>query len=363
VDSKKKRTRIRRKNMGIKKLILFFILIFIIIQLIRVIVPASVTFSRYAYNKIRSYYLSSKAFYFTSDKLSTENSFFEADNWSGTDAYRVDINMYSKKNNAEVSKVKIDYTIKYELSVYDSNNKKYSDSDVSKMIEFYIKKNSGQILPADNKDDFYFTISSKTGKDAIELKDDDYVVVKITASSTSPYKETLTGEFKISVGNLGMKYQIEDTSYNSYFEVVVTNTLNYYTVDTPFTASGSGTTYKVGNHIEIQDYLSLTDDEKAKCHSMLINLEITDEYYDKLNFDTTSNLYVLALENATGNYKITTQTKGSYSYVKSMQFPIEAEESKVIRFYKNDDSADYTYPFNTTGIDNPVILVTCDYDS
>ena len=89
----RKKTRIRRKNNGYRKLLMLLILLFIIVALIRIIIPASVTFSRYVYSKVRSYYLNSKEFYFNSDKLAVDTAYFEASNWSGVDLYEITINM------------------------------------------------------------------------------------------------------------------------------------------------------------------------------------------------------------------------------------------------------------------------------
>ena len=85
---RRKKTRVRKKNMGFKKLIILFLLIFIIIQLLtKVIVPGAVTVSRYMYSVARGYYLNTKKFYFNSDKLSDSlnPAHFKADNWSGVD--------------------------------------------------------------------------------------------------------------------------------------------------------------------------------------------------------------------------------------------------------------------------------------
>lgn len=369
MENRKPKTRIRRKNSGIKKLVLLLILLFIIIQLIRAIVPASVTLSRYVYNKVRNYYLGSKEFYFTSDKLSNgDGTFFEADNWSGLDEYRVDINMYSRKNSQEASKMDIDYVVKYSVDIYDKNNKKYSEEEEANLIEFVVKKNSGQIPASTNKDDFFFTIKLK---DTATLQDDDYVLVTVEVESTKPYKEKLTGRFSISIGNIGLKYQLEDQAYRPYLDVIVTNTLNYYTVDTPFTAQGSNISYSQGNLIYVEDYRKLTLAEKENCHSMIITLDIKNEYYNELNFDTTTNMYLVAKEGTSKHSSVVEKDKNGYTYVKSISFPIDAEESKVIRVYKEIASNNYSYPFSQITVtedgevvakQNPLVIdITSDF--
>lgn len=341
----RKKTRIRRKNMGIKKLILFFILIFIIIQLIKVIVPASITFSRYVYSAIRSYYLNSQEFYFKSDKLAKDTAFFEASNWSGVDEYKITINMNSRRNNIEASKVDIDYKVSYEYDVFKSDGTKYDNS--KDLIDFTISKTVAEdgfvygtiLTSANNKDYFDIIVKPKIN---VNLLDNDYVFIKVTAESLSPYKETLTGEFKISIGNLGMSYKIEDENYSPYLEVIVTNTLDYYVVDTAF---GS---YQVGSNLTILEYNALTEAEKQNCHSMIVTLSFDPTV---VVVDTTANMYLVADQNG----DVGSTTKNNFTYINKMSFRMDAEESKVVKFYKINAAENYTYPFNNN---SPVVTVT-----
>lgn len=325
--------------MGIKILLLILLLIFIIIKFI---IPASVTFSRYVYSKVRNYYLYSKEFYFSSDKLSLEGAYFEADNWSGVDEYRVDINMYSRNNSLEISKVDISYNITYTYGVYHSDGTAYTDKTVDDLVDFYISSESGTIfVSSNNADYFYFTILPK-----VTLEDDDYILVTVSANATSPYKQTISGTFKISIGNLGMKYQIEDEAYSPYLEVTVTNTLNYYTVKTAF--SDETRSYSVNDQISISDYLALTDEQKQNCNSMTIQMKFDPT---QVVIDTTSAMYMLAEDN--DSYSIEEILPDNYTYVDSITFDIDAEESKVVRFYKNIVSNNYTYP----GDEEPIVEV------
>lgn len=337
---RRNRTRIRRKNMGIKILLLILLLIFIIIKFI---IPASVTFSRYVYSKVRNYYLYSKEFYFNSDKLSLEGAYFEADNWSGVDEYRVDINMYSRNNSLETSKVDISYNITYTFGVYHSDGTAYTDKSASDLVDFYISKDSGTIfVKSQNTDYFYFTLLPK-----VTLEDDDYILVTVSANATSPYKQTISGTFKISIGNLGMRYQIEDEAYSPYLEVTVTNTLNYYTVKKAFTTETKN--YSVNDQISIEEYLALTNEQKQNCNSMTIKMDFDPT---QIVIDTTSAMYMLAEDK--NSHAIQGIPPDDFTYVNSITFDIDAEESKVVRFYKNVVSNDYTYP----GDETPIVKVT-----
>lgn len=364
---KKKKIRIRRKNSGIKKLLFILILLFIIIQIfIRVIVPGSVTLSRYVYTAIRTFYLNSKEFYFNSNKLSTNIATFESDNWSGKSAYEVEINMNSKKNLEEYSTVDIDYDITYDYFVYHSDGNMYADSEgdsiADELIDFYLLSkdrvpydlsngfvSSTIFLSNSNEDTFYFSI---TPKPTAHLQDNDYVFVRITATSTKPYVSTLVGEFKIIIGTLGMSYAIEDEPYNPYLEVIVTNTLDYYTVKTPFAG------YEIGDTLTIHEYVNeLTDSQRECCTSMEVNFAFDP---NQVVLDTTSSIYIDAepqdLQYEQIPFTKSDGTTQNYTYVSNLNFKIEAEESKVIKFFKLNAGDDYTYPGGSQA--DPVVLVT-----
>lgn len=358
---KRVKTRIRRKNGGFKKIILILILLFIIIQLfIKIIVPGAVTFSRFVYKKTRNFYFNSKSFYFNSDKLSEDDSArFEADNWSGADTYSVTVNMNSRKNINEVCKEKINYNIKAECKVFDKNDNEQNEDLVDFVIaetlmqDYDPDKGIDRTIFADtNKSSFYFSISLKPN---VTLQNGDYVFVTITTTSTSPYEKTLKGTFKIIIGKPGMSYQIEDQAFSPYLNVIVTNTRNYYTVDTAFGG------HQVGSTLEISEYLALSDVDKEKCHSMFVELEFDPT---EVVLDTTSVAYLEAKENNLVRYKTISETNeetnetNEYEYVNYIKFKIEAEESKVIKFYKKVASNDYTYP-NTNGA-TPKISVLSD---
>lgn len=350
MEEKKNKTRIRRKNSGIKKLLFLLILLFIIIQLIiKVILPGSVSLSRYVYTAVKGFYLQSKSFYFNSDKLSTRNAYFESNNWSGVDEYKVTVNMNSRKNINEVSNVDINYNIEYEYAAYKEDGTLYQGD----VIDFYLtgseQVNNGAPISrtifansySNNQDNFEFSIKPKTN---VNLKNNDYVYVKIKATSTSPYVSTLTGEFKIIIGSLGMSYKIEDAPYDSYSEVIITNTLDYYIADQ---AVGG---VQAGSQITIAKYLELSDEDKAKCHSMIIELEFDPEI---VRLDTTSGIYMKANQSEV-EYEVLGSNNSSYA--NKIRFKIGAEESVVVKFYKVDASKDYTYPNTVEG--NSVVTVT-----
>ena len=348
MENNKKKTRIRRKNNGIRKLLFFLILLILtIFVFIKVIVPGTTSFARYVYTVVRSFYLNSKEFYFNSDKLSTTTATFESSNWSGSGEYEVPITMNSKKNMSEHSNTDIIYTITYEYEVCKANGEHYAQDSV----EFYLKDSNKQLIDLNNvpvertiftssgyTDLFFFSVK-QTG--TVVLKSRDYILVTIKAKSTRPYESELTGKFKIIIGNQEVTFKIEDQEYSPYAEVIVTNEFNYYISDT-----------NINDRLSIDEYLALDETQRNNYHSKKITLTFDPR---EVVLDTTSGVYLDVLKNGdSSDLEYETITRITYDddnneiasnvqYVKKIKFYIEAEESKVIRFYKVDASQNYTY--------------------
>ncbi len=339
MKERKCKTRIRRKNMGIKRVLLLLILIFIAIQLIRLIVPATITVSRYVYAKVRTFYFATQEFYFTSDKLSSTGAYFETTNWSGSGLYEVIVGISTKKNSHEGTAVDVEYDIDYSYKVYHANGEEYANPD--DYINFSISKTSGTVLASSDKDTFDIVVTTNG-----QLKDDDYITFNVKATSRGPYIETLKGDFKVGITNFGMSYEITDKPNDPYFQLSVTNTRNYYI---PREAFGG---YTLDSKIPIEEYLALSDENKAKCFSMETRINFDP---DVVLLDTTSGVYLDALASNLTTTEIGADGK---NYVNSIQFHVDAEESRIIKFYKKDIAADYTYPAegNPTPIVVPVDL-------
>ncbi len=163
-----------------------------------------------------------------------------------------------------------------------------------------------------------------------QLKTGDKVTVEIEATSTSGYQKTIKGKFILVVGQEKLTYQITDKTEEPYMELRITNTLPYYIVDQAFDE------YTVNQRIDIDKYLALSDEKKAKCHSAIVTVSFDPE---KILIDNTSESYINSTEIKT------TQINGK-TYIKEITLAIDAISSKDIRFYKVDVSKDYTYPNN-----------------
>lgn len=267
-----------------------------------------IVFGRYVTNSVNNFFLRSKEFYFYSDKLSEKRDVFQVDNWSGVDDYTIVVNMNSRKNNIQVATYDIAYDIKYTCS----NN-----------AICQLSKTSGVISKEDNTDSFNIIVTPNT-----QLQTGDKVTVEIEATSKTSYTKTIKGKFTLVVGKENLTYQITDKPNNPYMDLRITNTLSYYIVDEAF---GD---YEKKDKIDIDTYLELSNQDKAKCYSNVVTIA----------FDPNEILIDITNENYQKATNVTTTVIDQKSYINSITLPIDAISSADIRFYKKDTSRDYTYP-------------------
>ena len=303
----------KKKSTKMKKNKIIFLMIMLVIFIF-----ITTVFGRYITSSIHDFFLRSKEFYFYSDKLKEEGANYQVENWSGVDSYEIVINMNSRSNNLNVTSYDIDYDISYE----------YSDN-----IKCDISKTSGTIYASTNSDSFNIMLTPNT-----KLDTGDTVWVEITATSKGPYKKTLIGKFTLVVGKENLSYTIDDIANRQYLELKITNTLSYYTVEQSFDS------HKVGDRLTIDEYLSLSEENKRKCYSARVNINFNPE---NVLIDITNGTYKY------GTNVQTTKIDG-YTYVDSFSLSIDAITSVNIRFYKTDVTKDYTY----NGLGSPVITVS-----
>ena len=272
------------------------------------IISFIVIFGRYLTNNVNDFFVRSKEFYFYSDKLEEDTAVFQVDNWSGVDDYVITVNMNSRKNNLKVASYDIGYTISYTCS----------DNAICQL-----SKTEGIIYSNNNSDYFNLTITPNR-----QLETGDKVVVEIEAKSTAKYQKTLKGKFTLVVGKEKLSYQITDKPQNPYMELSLTNTLSYYIVNEAF---GN---YSVNNKIDIDTYLALTEENKAKCSSAIVTISFNPE---QVLLDITNESYSKAKN-------IETTTVNGKTYINKFTILIDAISSTDLRFYKVDVSKDYTYP-------------------
>lgn len=272
------------------------------------IITIGITYGRYIYNDIKDYYLASKSFYFNSDKLTTERAIYQIDNWSGVDPYQVTINLNNNKNNLLHANSDISYEVSYVCS---------------KKAICNVSKNEGIIYSERTTDYFNATITP----DGV-MRNGDEVWIEVTASSTSPYKKTISARFILKVGIPGISYTIDDVSGRPYFNLSVTNTTDYYLVKESFD------NYQVDQRIDYNTYMNLSEENKAKCALPLITLKFDPKI---VILDMTNDAYQKA-------ESYTTTLIDGHKYINSISFRINLESSKAIKFYKASANKDYTYP-------------------
>lgn len=303
-------------KLNIKKIVSIYLIIFFTL-------PIGYTFARYAYTEIKTYFFKTKKFYFNCDKLSERGSVIEMTNWSGVGQYSITFNMNSYSNSLLSSDENISYDIQYNCS-----------NNVVCSIEN--NKTSGTITTQTKTDSFTIVITVPT---QTTLHDKDRVELHVTATATSPYEKTLTGTFRLVVGYYGLSHEIEDSRNNPYFNVRITNTLDYYVVREAFS------NYAVDSHIDIPTYQTLSTTDQAKCASSIVTLSFNP---NTVLLDMTSQEYQDAIS-------ITRQTINNHEYINSISFKIDVLSSKQIKFYKVDSTQNYTYPNNNN---NSIINVS-----
>lgn len=299
MKKKKKARKIKKKHI-------------IIISIAIIVLSITFSYGRFIYNGLRNYYLSTKSFYFNSDKMSDNESYYQLDNWSGVEPVTITFNMDSKKNNLVASPDNISYDIDFECS---SN------------VDCVASKESGLIMNGTHTDSFTITMTPN-----VTLYEGDFIELEVSASATSPYTKTISGRFKINVGEIGLSYEIIDEPGRAYLDFNITNTLDYYKV---LTAFGD---HNVNDKIEISEYLALQPEDKRKCASAVITLSFSPNL---LRLDMTNEAFLQAITNTTS------VMSDGYDYLNSVTFGVEALSSTSVRFYKLNTNNNYTYPFVT----------------
>lgn len=288
-----------RKKLKNKKLLI------IIFLFLLVLIP---TLSRFVYNSLNNFILESQGFYFSSSVLGASNNEYKINNWDGVSSYYLNIDVNNKKNEYVSGNIDIDYDISLECS---SN------------VSCSLSKQSGTIKKNSEGDSYIITMSpNKT------IEEGEIVTIKTTATSTSPYKKTLSAEYNIGIEKRGFSYQITDNENDKYMVLELTNSITYYQVETAFLD------YKVGDKISIDNYKMLSEENKKKCFSAIVSV----------SFDPNNILLDMTDSNYKNRLSEENKNLGNYSYVSGFKFKVDATSSQKIKFFKNDVTKNYTYP-------------------
>ena len=269
----------------------------------------TINYGRYVKDIIEVYYLRTKNFYFTSDKLTIHGKDYEINPWGGTTNYNLSISMSSLLNSLKGT----DTDIIYDLSCSTDNNVEcYINTPGVTMVERTIKSE-------DNADNFIITIAPKSG---VTLHDGDKVSVVVTAKSKSPYIEELSATFNLIIGNYGINYEIEDTPGNVYLDAIVSNTLDTSRAEITLTINDPS--------IVIDMSTNILEDPNTRYET-----ELTYDYKD---------------DDGDG---VIDDDATKHNYIKKITFVVEPKSSIMVRYYKKIPSNNYSYVNGDTN--QPVI--------
>ena len=323
------------KDLHLKQIIIFMMII--------IGSFAVFSFSKYVIEEYHGYFLNSKHFYFSSNRLTEEHPLYQVNNWSGVGTFDISFNILSVKNSFVYSDYDIPYTVWFDCpttvtctvsdrTMFVHSEEVYSDSIYTNVVYTY-PAYSGTVYT-----------TSLTHSDAITLtvtprrtfNENEHLVIKAYAESYEPYVKRLSADFEYIVGKQGVTYQIDDVANEPYLMLKVTNAISYCKVMQAF---GN---YTVDSLIDSTVYINLPDADKSKCVSQVISLDYSTNL---LRLDTTSKL----LDSAT----YTTETLSGSDFIDHLVFNIGPLSTIGIKFYKVDPTANYSYPNNNN---NPSII-------
>jgi len=281
----------------------------------------SVAFGKYFFNIINNYILESRNFYFNSSQLTINNKKYQINNWDGISSYPITVDLDNQKN----------------LDVYTIGDITYDISyDCEDTVTCTLSKTSGTIREQSHTDSYILTVVPKQ-----TFKEGESVRVKTIARSKTPYEKELSATYTLKVTQSNFSYSIDDEEGSLVALLHLNNSLTFYTVQTAFGSK------QVGDKVSVEEYEALSDTNKANCYSAIVTLEFDPNV---VLLDSTNPTILNRLPS---NYQTT--TINGNQYVSKYSFKMNAISSNLITFYKNDKTADYTYPIKN---DTPIVNVS-----
>ena len=293
--------------------------ILLLLVIIGAVSVGSVTVAKYVIEEFHGYYLNSKHFYFTSNRLKKNNPVYLVNNWSGVGSFDISFDLIAMKNSLVYTDFDIPYTVSY---------------DCPTGVTCSFDKPTGTVYKNSENHSDTVTLTVNPSRAYAE---NEHLIIGITASSVSPYVETIYARFEYVVGKKGVTYEIEDVANRPYMVLKITNAISYCTVIEAF---GD---YTVNTQLDNSVFRQLSAADKAKCVGEEISLSFDPSV---VVLDTTGDIVKTA---TIGN-----TTLNGISYVSSLNFHIDPVSTMAIKFYKNNTAANYTYP----SAGSPIINVT-----
>lgn len=249
-------------------------------------------FARFVYNSIRDRYLASKAFYFSSDLLTTSTKDYTYNNWDGYGVYEIKVNLYSKNNDLQVFEEDLGYNLKVDFpeelncKIGDGGSWAADPEPESEEPLIVNQTSAGVISSSTNEEEITIFVKARGGA----LTKNSTHSVTVTAYTTDPYRKTISATFKLKISDVA--YKIQDEAYREYLLLNVRN---------------------------IEDNTSR------------ITVQIKDS---NLRLDMTEEI----VRDAKG---MTTASETDLN-IKKITFEIPKESSKTIKFYKTNINSNYS---------------------
>lgn len=271
----------KQKKLNKKKLIVVVLIIIFILS-----IPV---FGRYIYHSIREAYLLSKQFYFTSDVLTTTGSNYTYTEWGGLDEYAIEFNLYSYNNELAKLDYDLEYTVTCEVITTDKITAVIDDGLTgSSTLNGIIY---GVPPTGTNESSVRILVNP-----IVELNRGDIVKLRVTAKTEEPYKKQISCTYTLEVAQETLNtFTIEDVENRDY---AILKLINKYETATPVV-------------------LEFDPNE--------LRLDLNDEIYrDNTNVETTT-------------------ISGEGTFINKIEFTLEAEAAKYVKFYKVDKAQNYSY--------------------
>ncbi len=268
------------------------IILISVVLLVTICIGFGISYAKYASTSVWNYYLKSKGFYFSSDKLNSKGLENVDVNWDGGPVY---FDIKNSLNEELITDYDIKYKVKCNLMESDiddavcylngTESSEYegvlsgvkacvdyeNESDVSSLDKTSCEMNGYTWKDVEAVKDVYFEIKSASGT-VTNAK------VQIKVESTNPYKQVLEGTFVLNKNSNQEK--VEDLQYESkdnYDTIIVTNSTSQ---DKCVKIKWSSDKYRVDN--DIDNLLSTTSDENGYIDS--ITFKISAKNSDRVIF-------------------------------------------------------------------------------
>lgn len=206
-----------------KKKIIFIGSVFIVL-----IILINVSLSKYVFDRGDSRYFESTSFYFTTNLIdNNEMSSYKIENWDGEHEKKIKFDIKNYLNNLTRTDSDIKYKLKAELTEGNSSLLAISVKDENDLI---VDSNTELTLSGStyNFNNYYIDITTDN-----KITKGESFKIKLTMSSTEPYKKELVTEIKLNVSNVGdFIYEIIDSNNEEYLilKIQINNNIKDLTV-------------------------------------------------------------------------------------------------------------------------------------